>query len=122
VIVIGAMNAAVKPLRLGSRLNRLAWSATWRWSESSHWSALRFVGSPNSGLRRANGSSIDGSVLKNSTPAAKSLMVRPVVGSSRMPPGTSTLMKTWSGPSSLRPRRIVKPAMPAMLNPPCRPR
>ena len=32
--------------------------------------------------------SIEGSVLKNSTPAEKSLIARPVFGSSTMPPGT----------------------------------
>ena len=45
------------------------------------------LGSWNAGPRSCLGSSIDGSVLKNSTPATKSLIDRPVFGSSRMPAG-----------------------------------
>ena len=41
-------------------------------------SALIVVTRPNSGLRSANGSSIEGSVLKNSIPAEKSLRTRPI--------------------------------------------
>jgi hypothetical protein len=95
-----------------------AWRATCSWSWSSHWSAVMVVGSWKLDPRRAIGSSIDGSVLKNSTPAEKSFRDRPEIGSRRMPPGTSTLMKTCSGPSSESPRRMVKPPMPAIENPP----
>ncbi len=39
-----------------------------------------------------------------------------------IPPGTSTLINTPKGPSSLNPNRMVSPPSPAMLNPPSRPR
>ena len=121
MIVIGAVNAAKKPFWPVVE-TVLAWSATCPCRLSSHWSAVWDVGSWKAEDRSANGSSIEGRVLKNSTPAEKSLMVRPEYGSRRMPPGTSMLMKAWSGPSSLRPTRSVKPAMPAIEKPPCRPR
>ena len=121
-MTIGEVKAARKPLGWLPVPTAFAWSATCCWSEVSHSSAVRLVGSPNAVLRSANGSSMEGSVLKNSTPAEKSLSVSPEVGSSRMPPGTSTLMNTCSGPRSESPMRIVKPAIPAIEKPPCRPR
>ena len=77
VMTIGEVKAAVKPFRFGLAASCLAWAATCCLTESSHCSAVNSVGSPNSGLRSAKGSSMEGSVLKNSTPAAKSLMVSP---------------------------------------------
>ena len=85
VIVIGASKAAAKLAvpaggpGLGGDLLLQRGSATAP--------AVSWVGGPNSGLRSANGSVIDGSVLKNWTPATKSLMASPVSGSSRMPLG-----------------------------------
>ena len=49
-------------------------------------------------------------------------MARPVFGSRTMPPGTEALIKTPSGPSSERPRLMVNPPRPGMLNPPRIPR
>jgi len=44
------------------------------------WSAVWAAGASNSGPRSCSGSSIEGRVLKNSTPAEKSLIVRPAGG------------------------------------------
>ena len=121
-MVIGALNAASKPLIDGFPASVCACRATWPFNEVNQVSALWLVGSENAALRSAKGSSMPGSVLKNSTPALKSLMVRPLVGSSSRPPGICTLMKTWSGPSSESPRRMVNPARPAIENPPWMPR
>ena len=87
----------------------------------AHVSAVTVVWRLKAGPRSANGSSIDGSVLKNSTPAEKSLIERPVFGSRRMPPGTDALMKMPSGPSSESAKRIVRPPMPGNSKPPCTP-
>ena len=121
-MTIGEVKAAKKPSRSGLSAIDLACRATWACSEVSQFAALTLVGRAKSGPRSASGSSMDGSVLKNSTPAAKSLIARPIGGKITRPPGTSTLMNTWSGPSSLRPRRIVNPAMPAIEKPPSMPR
>ena len=121
-MTIGEVKAASNPLWLGLSEMAFAWRATWDCRPAIHWSAVRFVGRPKAEERSASGSSIDGRVLKNSTPAEKSLSVSPVVGSSRTPPGTSTLMKTCNGPSSESPIRIVRPAIPAMEKPPEMPR
>ena len=102
----------------GLAATALACAAVWACNELSQVAAVSEVGSPAMVERSANGSSSEGRLLKNSTPAAKSLMLRPELGSSRMPPGTSTLMNTCSGPSSLRPSRMVKPASPAIEKPP----
>ncbi len=87
VISIGEVKAAVKPFFDGSAW--IAWYCltTCCLTPASHCSAETAVGSWNSGPRSSSGLSIDGSVLKNSTPAEKSLIDSPVLGSSRMPPG-----------------------------------
>ncbi len=122
MITIGDVKAAANPLCPGLSCRVFACRATCPCSDVSHWSTLICVGSWNSGLRSASGSSIDGNVLKNSTPATKSFIDSPVIGSSRSPPGISTLISTCSGPSSLKPSRMVKPAMPAIEKPPSSPR
>ena len=121
-MVIGAVKAAAKPLRFGLAPIAAACAATWACSEVSQVAAETLVGSAKSEPRSAIGSSMDGSVLKNSTPAEKSLMVSPIWGTRMMPVGSSTLMNTDSGPSSERPSRMVNPARPEIENPPCRPR
>ena len=94
---------------------------TWPRTLASHSSADWAVGRPNSGPRSCTASSMDGRVLKNSTPAEKSLIVRPVFGSSRMPPGTEAEINTPSGPSSDTAKRMVKPPTPEKAKPPWTP-
>ena len=72
-------------------------------------------------MRSWIGSVRSGSVWKNFTPPTKSLIVRPVSGSSMMPVGRLTLMNTLSGPSSESASWIEKPPIPAIEKPPCRP-
>ena len=64
---------------------------------------------------------MDGRVLKNSTPAEKSLMARPVCGSSTMPPGIEPWIKTPKGPNSDTAKRMVNPPTPENENPPSTP-
>ena len=121
VISIGEVNAARKPPSEG-----LAWIiwyclTTCCLTPASHWSADCAVGNWKSGPRSCSGLSIDGSVLKNSTPAEKSLIARPVLGSSTIPPGTEAKMYTPSGPSSETAYLIPKPPTPAMAKPPSTP-
>ena len=120
-MIIGEVKAAVNPFRFGFAL--MSWNCvtTCCLTEASQVSGVMLVGRLNSGLRSSNGSSMDGRVLKNSTPAEKSLIERPVFGSSRMPPGTEALMNRPSGPSSDMAKRMVKPPMPENENPPSTP-
>ena len=74
VIVIGALNAAAKPLIPGFCLISRYCVTTCCFTDASQFSGVMSVGAPNSGPRSSNGSSMDGSVLKNSTPAPKSVM------------------------------------------------
>ena len=120
VITIGEVKAARKPPMLGLAATALAWFATAFFSEVSQVSADSAVGRLATLERSSNGSFSDGSVLKNSTPAEKSFSTRPICGTIMTPPGTSTLRKTCSGPSSLRPTRMVSP-MPAIEKPPWMP-
>ena len=67
----------------------------------------------------AKGSSIDGKVLKNSTPAVKLDIVSPEVGSKVT--GTSAVMSTLSGPNSLNANLMPNPPIPFIENLPSTP-
>ena len=118
VIVIGAVNAAAHPFFDGSALIACTWATTCCLTVESQLSTVTFDGAANAALRSAIGSSIDGSVWKNSTPPEKLFSVRPVSGSSKMPVGRLALRNTVRGPRSESASRIVNPAMPASLKPP----
>src|SRR5207244_2013219 len=75
----------------------------------------------NAEPRSSDGSVIDGSDLKNSTPPVKLLIDSPVIGSSRMPVGSAADTSTSSGPSCDRPTWIVNPPVPPMTKPPSSP-
>ena len=121
VISIGDVNAAAKPFIPGLALTILYCVTTCPFTEESHSSTLWSEGRAKSDPRSSSGSSIDGSVLKNSTPAEKSLIVNPVLGSSSIPPGIEAFMNTPSGPSSETANLILKPPIPENENPPSTP-
>jgi len=77
VIVIGDENAAAKPLMPGFWRRSRACVATWDFSVVSHCSGVTAPGAWKSLPRSCSGSVIDGSVLKNSTLAKKSLIAMP---------------------------------------------
>ena len=111
----------MKPFKLGFCFSNRACVITCCLTPSSQVSGLISVVAERLGLRSWKGSSSDGRDLKNSTPAEKSLIAKPVLGSRRMPPGTEAFRKTPSGPSSLMARRIVNPPTPGNSKPPCNP-
>ena len=118
-MVSGELKAAEKPFMAGLAAISRAWVATWLRTVSSHVETSISPGGAKADPRRANGSSIDGRVLKNSTLAVKSEMVRPELGS--MVIGMSALSKTLRGPSSERAKRMPKPPTPAIANFPSMP-
>ena len=120
VMIIGDRKAAVKPFSAGFCFtSAYCVSTCWR-TLASQFSAVTLVGRSKAGPRSCSGWSIEGSVAKNSTPAAKPVIDRPVFGSSRI--GTSALRNTPSGPSSDRAKRMVSPPMPGSSNPPSMPK
>ena len=121
MISIGDVKAAVKPFFDGSAWIIWACLTTCCLTPASHWSADCAVGNWKSGPRSSSGFSIDGRVLKNSTPAEKSLIASPVLGSSTMPPGTEAKIYTPSGPSSEMANLMPNPPAPAMEKPPSTP-
>ena len=121
VISIGEVNAARKPFMPGFAWIAWYWVITCSLTLASHSSGDMSVGRPNSGPRSCSGSSIEGRLLKNSTPAEKSLMERPVLGSSSIPPGIEPEMNTPSGPNSETANRMVKPPIPEKEKPPSTP-
>ena len=80
---------------------------------SSQPSMLTLAGSWKAGPVNSPGVVMSGKLVKKSTPPVKLLMVRPEIGSSRIPPGICAVTSTPSGPSSLSAKRMVKPDKPA---------
>ena len=120
VIVIGEVNAAAQPFWPDDAA--CACATTCCLMVESQLSTLTpLVGVAKAAPRSCIGSVIEGSVWKNWTPPAKLLIAMPVSGSSRIPVGVLTLMKTPSGPSWESANRIVKPDSPAKLKPPSTP-
>ena len=115
VISIGEVNAASQPFCDGFAFSARYWLTTCCLTPASHASAVWVVGLANALPRSAKGSSIDGSVLKKSTPALNFVIWN--TGGSGTPPGISTLRNTLNGPSSESAKRICSP-MPLNSKPP----
>ncbi len=78
MIVIGAVNAAAKPFMAGLSCSSRHWRPICVLIDAIHSAGSTVVvTAENCGPRSWSGSSIDGRVLKNSTPAVKSVSVRP---------------------------------------------
>ena len=90
-MIIGEVNAAVNPFIDGFAFTARAWFTTCCLRLASHWSGVCAVGGWKAGPRSSSGWSIDGSVLKNSTPAVKSFITSPICGTSMIPVGSSAV-------------------------------
>src|SRR3569833_3094997 len=88
LIVIGAVKAALQPFMPGFALTIRYWLTTCCLTVESQFSTDTFAGAANCEPRSANGSSIDGSVVKKSTEAVNFLISK--IGGSGMSAGRST--------------------------------